>query len=94
MIKFHIIKKLQIFYQTLILKSNFNKRLHRSFHRVVRKGQGILQTEKLIIPQTTTITTHRSTKLPEANTATHAPPPSQSIQNLHLYTLPGGSDFL
>ena len=35
------------------------------------------------------LTSHHSTKLPEANTATHAPPPSQSIQSFPFYTLPG-----
>ena len=37
------------------------------------------------------VTTHRSTKSSEANTATYAPPPSQSIQSLPIYTLPKSS---
>ena len=38
------------------------------------------------------LTTNRSNKPPEANTAAHAPP-SQSLQCLPLYTLPGSSNF-
>ena len=40
------------------------------------------------------LTTHRSTKSPEATTATHTLALSQSIQSLPLYTLPGSSHFL
>jgi hypothetical protein len=35
------------------------------------------------------LTALRSTKPPDANTTTHAPPPSQYIQCFPLYTLPG-----
>ena len=37
---------------------------------------------------------NQNTKLFEANTDTHAPPPAQSIKILPLYTLPGSSPFL
>ena len=40
------------------------------------------------------IITHRSTKPPEVNAATYAPPPAQSIQALPFNTLPGSSHFL
>ena len=39
------------------------------------------------------LTSPRSTKPPEANIATYAPPRSLSIQSLPLYTLPGNSHF-
>ena len=40
------------------------------------------------------LTTHRSTKPPEADTAMHSPPPSQFVQGLTLYTLPGSFHIL
>ena len=39
------------------------------------------------------LTNHRSTKPPQANTATHDFPPSKSIQSLPPYILPGISRF-
>ena len=39
------------------------------------------------------LTTHHNTEPREANTATHAPPPFQSVQSPPLYTLPGSSHF-